>query len=122
MRRRGAGRRGARGQLPLPLLPLLLLLLLLCCSCCGGGGSGLAAGMAWNQAPCTRANPSCPNARRGAPFVLIPTTDLVFYALGCGEYDEMARECAAGGGRDRRAHICAWAGGMLTRSQCQDGL
>jgi len=30
---------------------------------------------------------------RGAPFVLVPTTDLVFYALGCGEYDEMAREC-----------------------------
>ncbi|KAI8465929.1 MAG: Zeta2-COP [Monoraphidium minutum] len=27
---------------------------------------------------------------RGAPFVLVPTTDLVFYALGCGEYDEMA--------------------------------
>jgi hypothetical protein len=36
--------------------------------------------------PPTRAFP------RGAPFVLIPTTDLVFYALGCGEYDEMARE------------------------------
>lgn len=30
--------------------------------------------------------------RRGAPFVLIPTTDLVFYALGSGEYDEMACE------------------------------
>lgn len=25
-------------------------------------------------------------------FVLIPTMDLVFYALGSGEYDEMARE------------------------------
>ena len=24
--------------------------------------------------------------------MLIPTTDLVFYALGSGEYDEMARE------------------------------
>ena len=29
---------------------------------------------------------------RGGAFVLIPTTDLVFYALGSGEYDEMARE------------------------------
>lgn len=27
---------------------------------------------------------------RGGSFVLIPTTDLVFYALGSGEYDEMA--------------------------------
>ena len=27
---------------------------------------------------------------RGGCFVFIPTTDLVFYALGSGEYDEMA--------------------------------
>lgn len=31
------------------------------------------------------------NCRDGC-FVLIPTMDLVFYALGSGEYDEMARE------------------------------
>eukprot|EP00877_Chromochloris_zofingiensis_P011951 jgi/Chrzof1/7009/Cz02g07150.t1 len=29
-------------------------------------------------------------AFRGGCFVLIPATDLVFYALGSGEYDEMA--------------------------------
>jgi hypothetical protein len=29
-------------------------------------------------------------AFRGACFVFIPTTDLVFYAMGSGEYDEMA--------------------------------
>ena len=31
-----------------------------------------------------------PGNCRGGCFVLIPTTDLVFYALGSGEYDEMA--------------------------------
>jgi hypothetical protein len=45
-----------------------------------------------HQVPTPSIHPIALNASRGAPFVLVPTTDLVFYALGCGEYDEMARE------------------------------
>lgn len=41
---------------------------------------------------------------RGGSFVLIPTTDLVFYALGSGEYDEMACEHFRGQTRDQRKH------------------
>jgi hypothetical protein len=41
--------------------------------------------------------------------VFIPTTDLIFYCLGTGEYDEMAREwqLAHTAGERRRAHVKA---------------
>jgi hypothetical protein len=45
---------------------------------------------------CSCHNPLCvllPTCHRGACFVLIPTTDLVFYAMGSGEYDEMSCGC-----------------------------
>lgn len=56
---------------------------------------------------------------RGAPFVLLPTTDLVFFALGCGEYDEMAREWLVGWwGGGPRTHACVdgWRGGGMDGS------
>jgi hypothetical protein len=59
---------------------------------------------------CPRLHVLCPAvpcrlfACRGGAFVLIPTTDLVFYALGSGEYDEMACESwiVVNGGEQKR--------------------